>query len=40
MKEVAQGRRRMDLDMHLSVIDSKLREAEDTLATTCGPLTL
>jgi len=30
-KEVAQGRRRTDLDMYLSVMDSKLRKAEDAL---------
>jgi len=30
-KEVAQGRRRMDLDMYLSVMDSELRKAEDAL---------
>jgi len=30
-KEVAQGRRRMDLDMYLSVMDSKLKKAEDAL---------
>jgi len=40
MKEVAQGMRRVDLGMHLSVIDSELRKAEDTLITACGPLTL
>jgi len=31
MKEVAQGRRRADLDMYLSVMDSELRRAEDAL---------
>ena len=30
-KEVAQGRRRSDLDMYLSVMDSELRKAEDAL---------
>jgi len=30
-KEVAQGRRRTDLDMYLSVMDSELRKAEDAL---------
>ena len=30
-KEVAQGRRRMDLDMYLSVMDSELRKAEEAL---------
>jgi len=30
-KEVAQGGRRTDLDMYLSVIDSELRKAEDAL---------
>jgi len=30
-KEVAQGRRRTDLDMYLSVMDPELRKAEDAL---------
>jgi len=30
-KEVVQGRRRMDLDMYLSVMDSELRKAKDAL---------
>ena len=30
-KEVAQGRRRTDLDMYLSVMDSELRKAKDVL---------
>ena len=30
-KEVAQGRRRADLDMYMSVMDSELRKAEDAL---------
>ena len=30
-KEVAQGRRRTDLDMYLSVMDPELRKAEDVL---------
>jgi len=32
-KEVAQGRRRTDLDMYLSVMDSELRKAEDDALT-------
>ena len=31
-KEVAQGRRRLDLDMYLLVMDQELRKAEDVLA--------
>jgi len=30
-KEAAPGRRRMDLDMHLLVMDSELRKAKDVL---------
>ena len=30
-KEVAQGRRRMDLDMHLLATDQELRKAEEVL---------
>ena len=31
MKEVMQGRRRTDMDIYLSVMDSELRKAEDAL---------